>query len=281
MILHGDELGRTQDGNNNTYAQDSEISWVHWDRVDRAAGGVHGRHRQAPQGAPDLPPQAVLHRQDGPLGGRRAAQRHRLAARRRDPDGGQRTGRPTTRRSGCTSTATASPASTPAGQAIVDDHFVLYFNAAHEDAAVTLPPEEYAAAWDVVLDTSGASTESAVHKPGSTLTLAEGSMIVQDNTLLEKGLRNYWGYNTLGVPGPARRRTPRTGDQRPAGRRVQDARRRCTSRDRGHPRRRLQPHPRGEPLRADDQLQGLDNNVYYCSMPSPSITTTSPAAATR
>ncbi len=35
MILHGDELGRTQDGNNNTYAQDSELSWVHWDRADQ------------------------------------------------------------------------------------------------------------------------------------------------------------------------------------------------------------------------------------------------------
>src|SRR3954447_16726712 len=35
MILHGDEMGRTQDGNNNTYAQDSEISWVHWDQADR------------------------------------------------------------------------------------------------------------------------------------------------------------------------------------------------------------------------------------------------------
>ena len=34
MVLHGDELGRTQHGNNNTYAQDSEISWVHWDQVD-------------------------------------------------------------------------------------------------------------------------------------------------------------------------------------------------------------------------------------------------------
>ena len=34
MILHGDELGRTQHGNNNTYAQDSELSWVHWDRAD-------------------------------------------------------------------------------------------------------------------------------------------------------------------------------------------------------------------------------------------------------
>src|ERR671912_491896 len=35
MLLHGDELSRTQDGNNNTYAQDSEISWVHWDEADR------------------------------------------------------------------------------------------------------------------------------------------------------------------------------------------------------------------------------------------------------
>ena len=35
MLLHGDELGRTQQGNNNTYAQDSEISWVHWDQADR------------------------------------------------------------------------------------------------------------------------------------------------------------------------------------------------------------------------------------------------------
>ena len=31
MILHGDELGRTQHGNNNTYCQDNEVSWVNWD----------------------------------------------------------------------------------------------------------------------------------------------------------------------------------------------------------------------------------------------------------
>ena len=34
MLLHGDELGRTQMGNNNTYAQDSELSWIDWARVD-------------------------------------------------------------------------------------------------------------------------------------------------------------------------------------------------------------------------------------------------------
>ena len=31
MILAGDEFGRTQQGNNNAYCQDSDISWVNWD----------------------------------------------------------------------------------------------------------------------------------------------------------------------------------------------------------------------------------------------------------
>ena len=34
MICHGDELGRTQGGNNNGYCQDNEISWFDWDDVD-------------------------------------------------------------------------------------------------------------------------------------------------------------------------------------------------------------------------------------------------------
>jgi len=34
MITAGDELGRTQHGNNNAYCQDSPISWVHWDTAE-------------------------------------------------------------------------------------------------------------------------------------------------------------------------------------------------------------------------------------------------------
>jgi len=33
MLLHGDALGRTQQGNNNVYSQDNELSWVDWDRA--------------------------------------------------------------------------------------------------------------------------------------------------------------------------------------------------------------------------------------------------------
>jgi isoamylase len=36
MLLGGDEIGRTQDGNNNAYCQDNELSWYDWERRDRA-----------------------------------------------------------------------------------------------------------------------------------------------------------------------------------------------------------------------------------------------------
>ena len=37
MLLGGDELGRTQGGNNNAWCQDNELSWFDWDRRRRAS----------------------------------------------------------------------------------------------------------------------------------------------------------------------------------------------------------------------------------------------------
>src|ERR1700753_1269333 len=37
MIAHGDEIGRSQNGNNNVYCQDSELSWMDWSLVDKNA----------------------------------------------------------------------------------------------------------------------------------------------------------------------------------------------------------------------------------------------------
>src|SRR5690606_18141306 len=34
MLLHGDEIGRTQQGNNNVYCQDHELSWMDWEHAD-------------------------------------------------------------------------------------------------------------------------------------------------------------------------------------------------------------------------------------------------------
>ncbi len=65
MVLHGDELGRTQQGNNNTYAQDSELSWIHWELADTPLTEFVVGDRAPAQSAPDVPPGAVLRRATG------------------------------------------------------------------------------------------------------------------------------------------------------------------------------------------------------------------------
>ena len=73
---------------------------------------------------------------------------------------------------------------------------------------------------------------------------------VHDHRLVDLGLRNYWGYNTLGFFAPYHGYSA-MGTLRPAGagvpRHGQGAAR---GRHRGHPRRGLQPHRRGQPPRA-------------------------------
>ena len=62
MIVAGDEMGRTQGGNNNAYCQDNEISWLDWSDVqensillDFTAAAVEAAPR-----APGLPPPPLL-----------------------------------------------------------------------------------------------------------------------------------------------------------------------------------------------------------------------------
>ena len=75
--------------------------------------------------------------------------------------------------------------------------------------------------------------------------------------LVERGLENYWGYNSLGLLRPAQR-LQRLRRPRRAGHRVQaDGEGVPRGRDGGHPRRRLQPHRRGRSARADAVLPRL------------------------
>ena len=92
MLLAGDEFGQTQGGNNNTYAQDSEISWLHWESADerlvaavadmvafrREVGLADSRFARAPGDSndgpeiswlgPDGPMEEEGWSQEGPLG---------------------------------------------------------------------------------------------------------------------------------------------------------------------------------------------------------------------
>ena len=52
MLTAGDEFGRTQNGNNNAYAQDSEITWLDWENADQAltdyVGALAGLRKTLP-----------------------------------------------------------------------------------------------------------------------------------------------------------------------------------------------------------------------------------------
>jgi glycogen operon protein len=154
MILHGDELGRTQNGNNNTYAQDSEISWVHWDEADadliaftarvselrrdhptfRRARYFSGRPVARGKGEP-LPDIEWL-RVDGGL----------MTEEDWDTD--------FVRSVGMFLNGAGIRGRDRRGQPIVDDNFLVYFNAHHDPLDLSLPGKEYGARWRVVVDTA-------------------------------------------------------------------------------------------------------------------------------
>ena len=85
MLCGGDEIGRTQQGNNNAYCQDNELSWYDWEQADTALLEFSAQSDQAASGASGLHPPPVV---PGPPDPRQRGQRHRLVHARRDRDVG-------------------------------------------------------------------------------------------------------------------------------------------------------------------------------------------------
>jgi isoamylase len=149
MLLHGDELGRTQRGNNNTYCQDSELSWVDWAHGDeslaefvrtltrlRAEHPVFRRRRfftgvPSDAGLPDI----VWLRTDGTEMG----------------DEDWHTGK-LTLAVFLNGDAIAEPGIR--GETVTDDSFLMLLNASPDEVKFTLPGGPYAQAWQQVLTTA-------------------------------------------------------------------------------------------------------------------------------
>ena len=79
MISHGDEIGRTQRGNNNVYCQDSDISWMDWSLCEKNADLLAFTRKVVAlaQDAPGVPQAPVLRGQADPH--RRPGPRYRVA----------------------------------------------------------------------------------------------------------------------------------------------------------------------------------------------------------
>ena len=166
MICHGDELGRTQNGNNNGYCQDNELTWIDWANAGadlleftRAVSALRASHpvfrrrrffsgkpvgRRGQDGLPDI----AWFTPEG--------------AEMTDEDWGA---------SFAKSVAVflnghGIPDLDARGQRVLDDSFLLCFNAHYEPIEFTLPPKEFGAAWHVVVFTGPEEETPAEEVPG-------------------------------------------------------------------------------------------------------------------
>ncbi len=150
MLLGGDELGRTQHGNNNAFNQDNEISWFDWDDVDEdllafTTGLIAFRQRH--------PVFRRRHWLVGRLGGHEAdydtAWLTAVGIEMSEAD--WHTASTTTLQMVLNGKATKRRGDR--GEPLRDDTFLLLLNAEHEPHAFRLP-DGFGDSWRLVLDTA-------------------------------------------------------------------------------------------------------------------------------
>ena len=162
MLLGGDEMGRSQGGNNNAYCQDNEVSWYDWEDVD--------------QDLLDFTRHLISLRREHPVFRRRRWFQGRAIRGTVDigwfrPDGSEMDdgdwNSAFARSVGIFINGDAIPGRDPWGQRIVDDSFLVILNAYYEPIDWTVP-RQWGEHWQVVLDTArpaGNGTEVPATEP--------------------------------------------------------------------------------------------------------------------
>jgi isoamylase len=180
MLLAGDELGRTQHGNNNAYCQDAELSWIDWENADADLFAFTAR--------------LIALRKQEPVF------RRRRWFQGRPVHGGEHSDiawfRPdaTPMREEDWQTGFAKslavflngdaiPTPGPRGEPIRGASFYLVFNAHHEEVRFRLPEAGWGAAWVHVVDTAEPlADEDAVETAGAELKVSARSLRVYRRT---------------------------------------------------------------------------------------------------
>ena len=169
QLTAGDELGRTQRGNNNAYCQDNETSWINWVGRDKSLR--------------DLVRELVALRTEHPIFRRRAFFRDAGGARGASleldvgwfrADGSEMTQpdwqNPAARTLGVYLNGNSYQGRDPHGNAIADDSFYVLLTAQHGPVEVTLPAV-LTGIWMVAFDTASVATTETVVGQGAALRL--------------------------------------------------------------------------------------------------------------
>lgn len=174
MLLAGDEISRTQKGNNNAYCQDNEISWLNWKKADKellqfTQKLIHFRkshpafrRRRWFQGQPIKGIEDIawfLH--DGTEMSEEHWNTHFAKTL------------------GVFLFGKGIHALGPKGEQITDDSFYLIFNAHHDALPFKLPSEKFGKTWTKVIDTSNSKIEpQGEYKAQEEITVAGRSIIL-------------------------------------------------------------------------------------------------------
>ena len=153
MLLAGDEIGRTQAGNNNAYCQDNEISWVDW-TPEHMDLDTLGFVRQL----------IALHKEHAVFRRRKFFQGRKIkGAEIKDivwlrPDGEEMTdeewNQDFARCLGVALSGAVIDEVTERGQRVQDENFLLLMNAHFEEIPFALPAPPLGAGWIALIDTS-------------------------------------------------------------------------------------------------------------------------------
>ncbi|MEV5612679.1 glycogen debranching protein GlgX [Streptomyces sp. NPDC052225] len=183
MLSHGDEFARTQGGNNNAYCQDNEVAWVHW----------------PDENAPDEPflefTRAMVRlRKEHPVFRRRRFFHGRPVEGTHDelsdiswftPEGEEMTqkdwGVAQARSMAVFLNGNAISEPGPRGERILDDSFLLLFNASPEELEFVVPVNhgrQWEAVVDTALDDGLPADDGQKVRAGDRLTLAARSLTV-------------------------------------------------------------------------------------------------------
>ncbi|ASW90855.1 glycogen debranching protein GlgX [Mycobacterium marseillense] len=181
MIAHGDELGRTQNGNNNVYCQDSELSWMDWSLVDKNSDLLAFARK------------VTALRKQHPVFRRRRffeGEPIRSGDEVRDIAWLNPSSREMTHEDWDESfhkcvavflNGDAITAPNARGERVVDDSFLLCFNAGDEPVQFSMPPDDYAREWTVELDTN---EPTGLKEGGDQVVAAEEKVSLPSRSLL-------------------------------------------------------------------------------------------------
>ena len=195
MLLAGDEMGRTQKGNNNAYCQDNELNWVDWSLVNEHKELLRFVRR------------VIQLRKRYPVFRRRHFFQGRdiVGAGVKDitwmrPDGGEMTDKEWhqsfARCLGLFLAGDAIDEYDERGRPVKDVNFILLFNAHHEDLPFTLPAVPALARWDVLVDTAyadGNGSKGRIYHSQESYPLQRRSLVVLKQLIsppLQVGLRD-------------------------------------------------------------------------------------------